>query len=509
MTTDTPELISYGRRVQCWAETYPDKAALIFVPEDGPTSEFSWRILDRRSNQIARLLAHHGVDDDSMVVIGVQNQPEYFFVALAAWKLGAMTLPLRRVMPQIERDQVLHLGQPKVVVADWENVPYPTLTTADLAQADDLADDPLPDIIAHPGKSNVSGGSTGRSKIIVDPNPWGRTDESLLNEPMGVKHGQVQLVLGPLYHAAPFVWAFWGMFEAHTLVLMERFDAARAVGLIEQYRVNYVYMAPVHMSRIAKLPNVSARDFSSVTCLLHMAAPCPPWLKRTWFDLVGPEHVLELLAMTESVGMTMIWGDEWLTHPGSVGKAAIISEVKILDATGNEAPRGEVGEIFMRRLDKPVTYEYVGSPALKTSPDGFASVGDLGWMDEDGYVYIADRRVDMIITGGANVFPAEVEAALSGHPDVADIAVIGLLDDEWGRRVHAVVQPRQFDSPPDIQTLNLRCREHLMSYKVPKSYDFVEELPRNNAGKLRRSALIQERESGQISMIQFVSSQSS
>jgi bile acid-coenzyme A ligase len=155
-----------------------------------------------------------------------------------------------------------------------------------------------------------------------------------------------------------------------------------------------------------------------------------------------------------------------------------------------------VGEIFMRPHGAGPTYAYIGSPPAKGTPDGFTSVGDLGWVDAEGYLFLADRRVDLIITGGANVYPAEVEAALTEHPSVGDVAVIGVPDEDWGKRVHAVIQPRDPGDPPTVAALDAHCRERLASYKIPKSYEFVAQLPRDDAGKLRRSGLVAEREVG-------------
>ena len=223
-----------------------------------------------------------------------------------------------------------------------------------------------------------------------------------------------------------------------------------------------------------------------------MAAPCPPWLKRRWNTLIGPTHLFEVYAATEAGIVTGIWGDEWEEHPNSVGLPMPNYELKILGVNEEELPPGDVGEIFIRRTDREFAFRYVGSPPAK-QVGGFTSIGDLGWLDEDGYLFIADRRVDMIITGGANVFPAEVEAALTEHTQIADVAVIGLPDEEWGRRVHAVIQPVNFDDLPTIEALDKHCRERLMAYKIPKTYEYLEELPRTSAGKLRRSALITER----------------
>jgi bile acid-coenzyme A ligase len=195
---------------------------------------------------------------------------------------------------------------------------------------------------------------------------------------------------------------------------------------------------------------------------------------------------------TENHGLSRISGSEWLAHPGSVGRPHN-SEFKILDEAGNELPPGEIGEIFGRPLGATALgFQYVGATARSTA-DGFASVGDLGWKDEDGYLYIADRRVDMVISGGANVFPAEVESALLEHSGVADAAVIGLPDPEWGQRLHALWQARDPAAPPSGEELLAHCRARLVAYKVPRSFERVDSLPRSEAGKLNRQALVDAR----------------
>ncbi|MHB8644905.1 MAG: AMP-binding protein [Thermomicrobiales bacterium] len=497
MAANAPVAISFGRRLGMLADEHPERAAIIFVPREGEERRVSWRELDRASNRLARLMAAQGVGERSTVIVGLPNCPEHFIASFATWKLGALVLALRSALPDRERDALLDLAQPALVIADWEGVAFPNLRHVELG-ADAYDDAPLPDRIPNPGKAVGSGGSTGRPKIIVTPGPFvgvpGAPQTLLAGIGFGL--GQTQLVCAPLYHNAPLVTSYLGLFDGHTLVLMERFDAARAVELIERHHVEAMYLPPILMQRIAALPGVDARDFSSIRAVTSMGAPCPPWLKRFWINLVGARQVTELYAATEAVGVTIIRGDEWLAHPGSVGRP-FASELRILDDAGRDLPPGEVGEVFMRR-NPPIgeTYRYLGAPPAKTTPDGFASVGDLGWVDEEGYLYIADRRVDMIVTGAANVYPAEVEAALTEHPAVADVAVIGVPDAEWGKRVHAIVELRAGIAPPGAPAFDRHCRERLASYKAPKTYEFVTDLPRNDAGKIQRSALAAARESG-------------
>ncbi|MFD0889180.1 AMP-binding protein, partial [Streptosporangium algeriense] len=307
----------------------------------------------------------------------------------------------------------------------------------------------------------------------------------------GFEAGQTQLVAGALYHNAPFCWAHLGLCEEHHLVLTDRFDAAHCVGLIERHRVQFLFMAPVMMQRVMRLPGIADRDLSSVRTLFHTAAPCPPWLKRAWIDRLGPERVVEGFGASEAVGHTFITGSEWLIRPGSVGRGEN-THIRILDADRRDVPTGTVGEIFTRHLlDTGPTYEYLGSPPAETTPDGYTSVGDMGRLDEDGYLYLADRRPDMINNGGANVYPAEVEAVISEHPAVADVAVVGLPDEEYGRRVHAVVELAAFQELTEAE-LTAFCRERLSSEKVPRSVEFRDRLPRDEAGKLRRRGLVPE-----------------
>ena len=276
MTENQPDLISFPSRIRKWAAEHPAQAAIIFVPEAGPHQTFSWRQLDALTNQIARLLAHNGVDDQGHVVIGLSNCPEHLLVTIAAWKLGAMVIPIRNATPPHERDQLLALAEPTIVVTDWSNVDYPTLTVQDLALANTCSADLLPDIAPFPGKAMASGGSIGRPKLIVDTRPLAWEADLPPFESLKLLPGMVQLLSGALYHAAPFAWMHMGLYRDQTLVLTARFDPAQVVDLIAQYQVNYAYMAPIMMSRLAKLPDIGQRDLSSLDCLIHMAAPCPP-----------------------------------------------------------------------------------------------------------------------------------------------------------------------------------------------------------------------------------------
>jgi bile acid-coenzyme A ligase len=245
------------------------------------------------------------------------------------------------------------------------------------------------------------------------------------------------------------------------------------------------------MSRIWKLPEEvkAGADLSGLEVLLHLGATCPPWLKQAWIDWIGPTRVFELYAGTEGQAMTWIRGDEWLQHRGSVGRPIGGARMAAFDTDLQPLPAGQVGEIFMKPPDEaPPTYEYVG--AERRTVGGWESLGDMGYLDEDGYVYIVDRRVDMIVSGGANVYPAEVEQAIDEHPSVVTSAVIGLPDDDLGHRVHAIVEAEADLRAEDLSEF---LSHRLVRYKIPRTFEFASGPLRDEQGKVRRAALRQER----------------
>jgi bile acid-coenzyme A ligase len=483
--------VSYGRRITDLARRHPDDVALIFARTGGTEQVVVWRELEGRAVSVARLLAESGLGRGDLLVVSLPNSVEHVVATIAGWKLGACVCPLRADLPEWERDRVLEVARAAALAGDWD-VGLPSITRRAIAGAA-IADGELPDVVAPRAMAVASGGATGTPKLIVTPLPGAAipglaAQTSTSGFPAGAGH--VQLVPGPLYHTNGFAICQTSLFEDQTVVLMESFDAAHAVDLIERHRVTAVTMAPTMLARLARLPGIDERDLASIQGVMQGAASCPPWLVRRWIDLVGPEHFFIAYGSTERVGLTMIRGDEWLAHPGSVGRG-FDTEIRILGADGTDLPAGEVGEIYLRRIaqSRP-TYEYVGADPAPQTADGFTSVGDLGWLDAEGYLFVADRRVDMIVTGGANVFPAEVEAALSEHPDVADVAVVGVPDPEWGHRVVAVVEPSA-GAHLDTAALDAHARARLAAYKVPRAYEVVDRMPRNAVGKLNRAEIVE------------------
>ncbi len=482
--------IPYGTQIRLVSVQRPDEVAIVFAAEDGTERTVSWGELDRRSTQLAHVFGRHGLGIGDRLAVCLRNSPEHLMACFAGWKVGAVVVPMRWDLPEWERGRVLQTMAPRLVVDKdrWElfdeSLSAPT--------------DPLPEVVSPNGWGVCSSGSTGTPKVILVKSPGVHapgTGTSTVVESYGPLPGpQRVLVPAPLYHTNGFT-ATRNLLAGEEIVLLERFNAPRILDLIERHRVTGFIGATPMLERLAAVPGIEGRDFSSLYWVQQGAAPLPVWLGRRWCELVGPERFYMSYGASEMHGLVVCRGDEWLEHPGTLGRGLGETEIKILGPDGEELPPGEVGGIYMRTPTGPAAF-YVGdnvAPMPRTA-DGFVTVGDLGWQDEDGFLYMADRRVDMIVTGGANVFPAEVESALSEHPGVADVAVIGLRDPEWGRRVHAVVQPADPADPPTPEDVIAFAKGRLAPYKVPKSVELVPSLPRNDAMKLNRGALVVERE---------------
>ena len=478
--------MSHGRAMGLLAAEEPDRVAVVHEGERATRLE-----LERRSNRLARAYAARGVGPGSRVTLALPNGIEFLVATLAVWKLGGSPQPISARLPEKERRAIVELAQPALIVgvADEEyGGAFPSVAPG-FAADPTLSDAELPDVVPPHVRTMTSGGSTGRPKLIVDLTP-ALVDPTVPENGMQLRG--TTLVPGPLYHAGPFIVSWQCLLSGGTLILMTRFDAEECLRLVAAHRVDWVLFVPTMMQRIAKLsPEVRARyDVSSLRRVMCTGAPSPPWLKRFWIDWLGPERIWEAYGGTERIAGTLISGTEWLAHPGSVGKPPPERKMKILRPDGSPCAVGEVGEIFMLpAAGRGTTYRYIGAEAEAT-PDGWESVGDMGWLDAEGYLHLADRKTDMILVGGSNVYPAEIEAVLDAHPAVRSSAVIGLPDEDLGSRLHAIV-----DAPGGVDEAALRAHlaEQLVAYKVPKSFEFVAEPLRDDAGKLRRSALREAR----------------
>jgi len=343
----------------------------------------------------------------------------------------------------------------------------------------------LPDVVSPSWKAPTSGGSTGRPKLIVAGDPAELDADE--RPPLRLRADGCLVMPGPMYHNGPFVWSTQALLAGSHLMLLPRFDAAATLAAVAEHGADTLYVVPTMMKRISRLPDEERlrHDLSSLRTVWHLAEPCPPWLKEEWIDWLGADTIMELYAGTEAQTATIVTGREWLEHRGSVGRPGE-GLVSILDADGHPVPPGTVGEVWLRSAREQPTYRYIGAEA-RTREGGWESLGDLGKLDADGYLYLADRLQDMIVSGGANIYPAEVEAAIVEHPDVRSCAVIGLPDDDLGSRAHAIVEADP--AAVDVDDLRAFVRERLVAYKVPRTWELVDHGLRDDAGKVRRVEL--------------------
>jgi len=479
--------VPFGDRLAQLAEQRRDDPAVTVVALDGTAQSLTFGELDARANQWGRALTSGGAHTGSFVALAIPNSQHLVLGALGCWKIGAVPVPMHWDLPEWERERVRAVIDPAVVVDEESRWELEARAAGESAGA-------LPTAVSPNANGICSSGSTGVPKVILSlaPSLWTpQHGEPFLSNWTPVAQPQTIMVPAPMYHTNGFA-TFLMLLAGDHLVILEKFDAALALDVIERFRITNFTATPTMLSRIAALPDIRERDLSSVVFVLQGAAVMPPPLMHTWFELLGPEKIVTAYGMTENLGLTALRGDEWLSHPGSVGRGFRETEIRILDARGEPLGPGEHGEVYLRAPMSAGSRYLGGATPLPSTEDGFSSAGDIGYLDEDGYLYIVDRRVDMIITGGANVFPAEVESALAGHPGIADVVVIGLADAQWGRRVHAVVQPAA-GAPLTEQQVIEYAKSRLAHYKAPKTVEFVDAIPRTAATKVNRSAMIAAR----------------
>jgi bile acid-coenzyme A ligase len=477
--------ISFARRVTDLAAADPDRPSITCGDDTLTRAEF-----DGAANRFGRDLAQRGVGVGDMVTIALPNSVDWFVAFAACWKIGAIPQPVSARLPRRELEAIVGLADPPLIVGvDEGSFPGRVCLPVGYTPPAGLDSSALPDAVSPAWKAPTSGGSTGRPKLIVSGEAATLDEE---NDPPRLLDADGCLLMpGPLYHNGPIVWSCQALLWGNHVVVLPRFDAEATLAAIEKHGVDVVYLVPTMMKRIWALPPDvrDSYDLSSLRIVWHLAEPCPPWLKQVWIDWLGPERIVELYAGTEAQAATVISGVEWLEHRGSVGRA-ISGEMAIFDADGNPVAPGVEGEVWMRSKTERPTYRYIGAEARRRD-DGWESLGDMGWMDADGYLYLGDRQSDMILTGGTNVYPAEVEAAINEHPAVRSACVIGLPDEDRGNRVHAIVEADEADVPPaDLLEF---LAERLVRYKLPRSIEYVDTPLRDDAGKVRRSALRAER----------------
>ena len=489
------------RGVAALARAEPERTAVVF---EGRRVGFGE--LDRLADAWAHLLAPHVREPGDRVAVALPNGLD----VLAAWhgvgRLGALVVPVNTrltadeaayLVADSESRALVHDGAP-AAIGVLERTGVPGVVVADaLAAVSSVTGPPRPDYVGSPVMTmTYTSGTTGRPKGIVRPAPPAAVEAP--PNPYAAFWGfgpdDVHLMCGPVYHTAPSAYALMHLAEGAAVVVMAKWDATEALRLIETERVTTSQMVPAQFIRILEA-DWRAFDLSSVRKILHAAAPCPVPVKRRIIEVFPPDTVWEYYGASEGMA-TVISPAEWLVKPGSVGRPFPGLSVKILDDEAREVPTGEVGAIYISSFAGR-GFEYHNAPDKTRSAwrDGFFTVGDMGWVDDDGYLFLADRRTDLILSGGVNVYPAEVEAALLEDPDVVDCAVFGLPDDRMGQRVHAVVELRP-GAAQDEAALRERVAGRLADFKLPRTIEFVDELPREPNGKVLKSRLREQRMGG-------------
>ncbi len=496
------------------AAATPDKIAYTMA-ETGQTVTYGE--LEAAANQGAHLFRSLGLKRGDHIAILLENHPRFFQICWAAQRAGLYYTAISYRLQQEEvgyivdnceaRVFITSLARKAVVeplVEGMKNVVgrymldgvidgFESWEEATAGMPVTMIDDPSE------GQSMLySSGTTGYPKGVkkdLPEHPYGEGDElNLLGLLYGADENSIYLSPAPLYHAAPLGFTMSMLRFGVQVVVMERFDAELALKFIEQYRITHSQWVPTMFVRMLKLPEeVRLKyDTSSLRCAIHAAAPCPIPVKEQMIDWWGPV-IYEYYAATEGNGFVQLNSEEWLAHKGSVGKP-LTCEIHICDDEGNELPVGESGTIYMSGGGEFEYYKDEKKTAESRHPKGWTTLGDVGYLDEDGYLYLTDRKHFMIISGGVNVYPQEAENVLITHEKVMDVAVFGVPNEEFGEEVKAVVQPRDMaDATPEL-ALELMdyCRSKLSHIKCPRSIDFREELPRHPTGKLYKRLLKDE-----------------
>lgn len=470
--------------------------------------------LNQRSRQLAIHLRRQGLRRGDHIAILMRNSPEYLVVLWAAQRSGLYYTPLSWHLNADEiRYVVEDCGAKALIVSPEEAAVAEAVAAGNALVTVRLAEGAATGTFAALGSVYdtvdaadeldecegvsmcYSSGTTGRPKGIkraatYPPLGTPAPQDMLLRHFYGLNENTVNLQVSPMYHAAPLAWAMATTRFGGTLVLMEKFDAAATIAMAEYHLATHLHLVPTMIVRIMDLPaEVRARaNLSSLKCLVHAAAPCPPEVKRAMIDWLGP-IVAEYYAGSEGVGMTVVGSADWLTHPRTVGKA-VYGQIHVLDDECNEVPTGEVGTIYFGGTP-PFEYHQDPEKTRKAvSKQGYATYGDYGRVDAEGFLYIEDRRTDLILTGGVNVYPRETEEALLAHPAVYDAAVIGVPSREFGQDVLALVElkPGVGGSPALAEELIAFSRSRLAHFKCPRRVEF-HALPRTATGKLLRRQL--------------------
>ena len=473
-------------RIDEIARDRPGDPALIGFDADLTPHRVTWREfateVSRLSDAIRAQVA--GGPQACVIAVDAANTTAAVVQMAATLCAGATLLPLNAKAPQAERQRLLDVvaAEHGPVLGVDDHALYPRAEPARPSGASaDLG------VHRHSAFLLPTGGSSGTIKVTAHPGPFSYTPARVPSpflRQLGWRTGQRHLIVGPLHHAGPFLALLDGVWDANTVILQPVFSPEWSVQLIQQHAVEWVQLTPSYMRAIVQLADPEPATFATVRAVVHTAAACDDMTKRAWIDLVGPERLYEYYGATEQIGVAAVRGDQWLLRPGTVGKG-VFTQIRILDEAGRRLPPGAVGRVFMRSAHGYHSRRGAGAGNVESTVDGFRSVGDHGWLDEDGYLFLVPRRDGLINVGGENVYAAEVEAVLLEHPLVRDAVAVAMPDEDLGSvvRVYATTQE---GGTADTQSLLTHCRRRLAGHKVPRRIDIVDEVPRSPAGKLER-----------------------
>jgi long-chain acyl-CoA synthetase len=497
------------------AKRHPDKPAFVMATTD---EMVTFGELEARANRLAHLFRDRGLRRGDHVAIFMENNVRYVETEAAAERTGLYYTCINSYLTAEELSYIVNDSRARVLIVSAakrdvalaaapmcpdvelflmvggreEDGPYVSYEdTVAAYPATPVEDEQLGVAMLY------SSGTTGRPKGVLRPMPEVHPGEPLpvmafLQGMWRMREGMVYLSPAPLYHSAPQSSVSASLRLGATAIIMERFDAEQFLSLVERYRVTHTQVVPTMFSRLLKLPQEvrQSYDLSSLETVIHAAAPCPVPVKEQMIEWLGP-IVLEYYSATEGPGFTFCDSEEWLAHRGTVGRP-VLGEPVILDEDGKECPVGTPGTVWFRGGTPPEYWRDPEKTAEARDPTGtLSTVGDVGYLDEAGYLYLTDRRTYMIISGGVNIYPQEAENLLVTHPKVADAAVIGVPNDDRGEEVKAVIEPAEGAEPgPELENELIQfCREHLAAYKCPRSVDFDPGLPRLPTGKLYKRVL--------------------
>ncbi len=498
------------------AEQNPNRPAI--TDERGTTN---WQALNERTNQMIHALRAAGIQPGDTIAIFAGNCREYFEVLLAATHAGVLCVPVNWHFSAEELAYVVDNAGAKILFVEdrFSSIAREALArneTPTLAQVIQIRGDSPTDsydafLAAQPttepddqclgGPMFYTSGTTGRPKGVRSSTfAAGSPLEILammgagLSGMLSIPTDGTTLLCGPVYHSAQWAFSFLPLIAGSHVVMRHKFDAEETLQLIDRHKVTNVHFVPTQFHRLLALPESVRTNFQggSLVAVWHGAAPCPPNVKHDMIEWWGPV-ISEYYGSTEGSIVSTTSAEQWLAKPGTVGAPSPTVEITIRDDDGNILPTGEHGQIYVRNL-MGSDFEYHNEPE-KTAQvhleKGVFTFGDIGYFDEDGFLFLSDRKIDMIISGGVNIYPAEIEGVLAGHDAVADVAVFGIPNDEFGEEVKAAVTLNPgIDGDDDLaDALIAHCRSHLAGYKAPRSIDFEAEMPRHETGKLYKRLL--------------------